>query len=231
MAEPRSPKPDGGDADDALDTAHQVYQHVRLLWEEEAAFAKDLVDKRKTFSTILTILVGLGLFRVQLYRRADEVMVLGPCAALAIKILSVIALVFFALGVWWLYTQRPVVRGGCRRAWHEVRRWGRYLWQLARSGDNEERGRTKPDSLPPDPWPRGRAIEAVLPEDEELADWFVLTPLQTAQSRTAQLREAYRSLRVQNQRVYARLRAALASLMAGFLLVLAILFGYTWSTL
>ncbi|HRQ73585.1 MAG TPA: hypothetical protein PLU35_11205 [Phycisphaerales bacterium] len=231
MAESKDAKHDPTGSPAAFDTANQVYQHVRLLWEEEAAFAEDLVEKRKTFSTILTILVGLGLFRVQLYRRADEVMVLGPWAALIIKVLAVVALSFFALGVWWLYTQRPIVRGGCRRVWHESLRWGRYLWRLARSGDNEERERAKPDSLPPPPWPRGRAIEAVLPDNEELDDWFVLTPLQAAQARTAQLREAYRSLRVQNQRVYARLRAALASLMAGFLLVLAILFVYTWSTL
>src|SRR2546423_365724 len=55
-----------------LQTCKLAYAHVKMLWDDQVALAHSLVEKRKTRSTMLAVVVGLGVYRLQFTHRSDE---------------------------------------------------------------------------------------------------------------------------------------------------------------
>lgn len=59
-----------------LKAAESVLEHVRMLWDDQVALAESLVEKRKALSSMLAIIVGLGVFRIQFTQKADEKLII-----------------------------------------------------------------------------------------------------------------------------------------------------------
>lgn len=218
MGETADPK------EEQIKAAEATYEHVRMLWDNQVDCAKDLTEKRKNLSAMMAILLGLGLFRLQLFRRQDEVLAVPGWAASCVLASSVLAMLAFTIGGYLLYTQRPNCRRSMLWLYWEARRWVAYLIKLARANKDSPAATLGPH--PPTLWPAGRVLDLTLPDDEDLNDWFLQPPLVVIQTRTQRLRNAYITLRARNNRVAKRLREALFFLFAGFFMVFVALGMY-----
>lgn len=200
-----------------------------MLWKDQVAFAETLVEKRKTLSSMLAIVVGLGVFRIQFTQKADEVPAVSGIALALVQWVLLAALLAFMIGAYFLYTQRPNFRRLGHWSWDQVSRYFKYLWKLARAPTPVDANNVTKNTPGQSPWPAGRAIRLILPDEEVLSDWFIQLPAKAVQIRAERLREAYRSLVEQNKRVSDRLRTALFWLFLGCGLVFVALAVYILS--
>ena len=83
--------------DDALKTAEILYQQERMLLEDQLSYAESLRAGRHTRTTLLLVLIGIGLFKIEVLREAGSVLWL---------ILA--AIVCFIVGAYYLFTERPI---------------------------------------------------------------------------------------------------------------------------
>lgn len=129
MDEPHNPN---------LAALRSVYEHVKLLWDDEVLFSAQLVEKRKSLSTMLAVIVGLGIFRFGFTQRVDEKVALSPSAMVVAQVALTFALTAFSIGTYLLYTQRPTLR----RARHHIYDLGSrslaWLFRKARARTPEE---------------------------------------------------------------------------------------------
>lgn len=208
-----------------LKAAESVLEHVRMLWDDQVALAESLVEKRKALSSMLAIIVGLGVFRIQFTQKADEKLIIEGQALSCVQWCLICALSAFLVGGYFLYTQRPAIRRCCLWACDGGWRWCKYLYRLARLDPNSPE-RVEIDPPTPPKWPTGRAISLLLTEGELLDDWMYMEHLYVVQSRAERLREAYESLTRQNRRVANRLKNALICLFFGYSFVFVALGRY-----
>lgn len=184
------------------------------------------------FSGLLVILVGLGVFRLEFYKRVDESLIIGEglmrCISYGVLIPS---LFFFTLGSYFLYTERPIFRRMFEYlADFSVRR-GKYFFRLARAGSEEEYNAVRLEGVDgprESRWPTGRALSATLDDEDDLDDWTEAGPVVVLIERSERLRNAYRDLRKQNERVSTRLKQSVFCLFTGYVLVFLALGIYLW---
>ena len=212
-----------------LAAATLVFEHVKCLWDDQVDLAQTLMEKRKTISTTLAIVVGLGFFRVQFSQNANDVPSLQAEALLTVQILLTCAIVAIMCGAYLLFTQRPNVRRFLHWAWDLTRRFVLTMLRKARAPNQEDRDKVGMPAPKETPWPAGRALGASLPDEEELSDWFSQDSVSVMKTKTERLREAYKGLRTRNLRVSNRIRDAIIGLFLGYFLVFCALMVYLWS--
>jgi len=102
--------------DDAepLKSAEYLYQQSEYLLNDEISYAASLRDARKTASGLLIIIIGIGLFRFEMFRAPGTIPTVPVWASAVIRVLFVFALGLLGAGGYWIYTERPM--------WKELRR-------------------------------------------------------------------------------------------------------------
>jgi len=211
------------------DAAEQIFQHVKMMWDDQVSLAGTLFARRRMVSTMLAVLVGLGIFRFQLTVSAGDRWNVEEADARVIASLLTVATGLFAIGGYLVFTQRPIVRRVAVFSWGVVLRRRTHLWNLARSKTQAERDAMRIAPREPSPWASQRASDLLLADDESLDDWHELTLEQVRRNRTMRLREAYISLKKQNDRIKWRLGEALMAVVAGYALLFVAFSWYIWT--
>lgn len=87
-----------------------MHEQAEYLLNDEIAYAESLRATRRTLSTLLLVVVGVGIFRFDLFRQADEVLAVPVWAAWTIRVVFVVAFLAFVSGVYFVYTERGLLR-------------------------------------------------------------------------------------------------------------------------
>ncbi|HBS29626.1 MAG TPA: hypothetical protein DEB06_09305 [Phycisphaerales bacterium] len=200
-----------------------------MLWDDQVEYAQTLRDKRKTYSTGLLVIAGLGLFRLEWYRHAHLVPVISsPWVDVTLRLLLTMVAVVFVMAAYFMYTERRGASLGCRwvgrfRLFGWVRRSAEWVrdrvglrdYEASHGEDIEEAGSK-------------RAI-AVLEMSAERIDEFVRAQTWAAwQYRTVKLQLAYRRLVDANDRVNRRIRLGLLPMGTGYTLLIALFVLCFW---
>lgn len=98
------------DSDNALKTAESLHDQAQYLLDDEIGYATSLRDSRKTAAGLLIVVIGIGIFRFDLYRPKDHVLVVPEWAAWVIRILFLMGIVIVSCGAYLIYTERPIFR-------------------------------------------------------------------------------------------------------------------------
>jgi hypothetical protein len=204
----------------AAENARLAFEQTLLLWEDEVAYAETLRDKRKTYSTGLVILAGLGIFRLAWTRKPDEVPAIDSDATrLILKCVLTFALGCFLLSAYFLFSERPVVSkvacGACPPIGRGIGRRKRALGfkdviavpELAQSFPKHHGAARRELEL-------SRQALALIQSASTVEVWSY---------RQRQLRKAYDWLALANSRVNHRMGMGVLSMLAGYF-VLAIVF-------
>lgn len=93
-----------------LRSAELVHEQAEYLLNDEIGYAAALRDSRKTASGLLAIMIGVGIFRIDLYRSADHVLAIGPWWAIVVRACFVLSVVFVAIGAFLIFTERNPFR-------------------------------------------------------------------------------------------------------------------------
>lgn len=213
--------PDPNDLPESLDEerVQVLEQIIQLLWDDQVALATTLIEKRKTTSTLLVVVVGLGIFQLRFFRSPDEQLAVSGHALLWIRVLLTGAVLAFLAGAYFLYTQRPFFRRMALRLYDIGIRRLPALYQTLEVAFRRRVSWPDDQTALPNRWPTGRAIRVMLPAEESAGDWVALVATEARFIRAERLREAYRRLERQNERVSQRLRRSVAMLFCGFALV------------
>ena len=202
----------------SAESAQHAFEQTRMLWDDQASYAEVLREKRRTYSTGLVLVAGLGLFRLSWYRSAGDVPLMEPGPAIVLKLLLFFALLGFLGSAYFLYTERPVASAVLGRLWP----WGgrRLLTIRAALGlvdpDGEQSG--------------ARAI-AALELDNRRVRQIARAPLwQVWIYREARLRLAYERLLASNRRVNGRIRLGVIFMGFGYAVVMVVFLVYLVST-
>lgn len=203
-----------------------VFDHVKLIWDDQVDYAATLREKRRNTSTLLAILIGLGVFRLEIHQKPAGALIMTGMQLSLFRWALLVAVICFAFGIYFLYTERPNARRLVHWILHTAIRWAHYLFRKAFAASTHERASVKREAPPESPWPTGRAIAAMLRDDEHLQDWFQLSEDSLIRTRTERLRAAYLRLVAQNKRVAVRLRASVVCLLLGYLAIFVVFVLY-----
>ncbi len=111
MSEARGMPSDETVEANARDNAEQLLEQFRMLWEDAAAYADTIRDKRKLYAAGIALILGVGVLRVSWYRTTRDVSAIDSALVeFAIKALVSGALAALAAAAWNLFTERPVLR-------------------------------------------------------------------------------------------------------------------------
>ncbi|MCP3906188.1 MAG: hypothetical protein GY715_21395 [Planctomycetes bacterium] len=190
-----------------------------MLWDDQVALADTLREKRKVISTLLVLLIGLGIFKLQFHRPPGHELVVSDRTLVVLTSLLIPATLCFLLGAYFLFTERPLIRRFSHWLRHFVRRNAVALFRKARADTPQEYDAIHPEDPPPSPWPSGRAVSATLDDDEAVEDLFHFDYRELIEVRSLRLRAAYQDLRRKNKRVSDRLKSATAALLIGYVFV------------
>lgn len=90
------------------DTQRLLFEHAQFHLNNELNISASLRDSRKVLSALLAIVLGIGLYRMDIHRQPGEITVIPAWSELVIRILFALSCVAFLLGIVFLYTERPV---------------------------------------------------------------------------------------------------------------------------
>lgn len=126
------------DAPERARIAELLFEQARLQWQDQVSYAETIRDKRRLYATFVALVAGLGLFRIQWFRGATEVPVVSGWAWQVLVGLLTGALLLLGGSVYYLFTERSVVRlrvagASRRRGLRWVRRPAFVRGQLVRA--------------------------------------------------------------------------------------------------
>ncbi len=217
MAEPRSDE--------------HVYEQIRMLWDDQVAYAESLREGRKTMSSLLLVMVGIGIFRMELFREpGSTVPTVSEGALLGIRVCFTVAIMSFLLAAYFMFTERA----------QHVERWLGYgltnVWRRARYAVHWARASTPADlsrlrdlERPTPPPFTGRAISSLELDSEEIDDLFIKHPTEVRRDQINRLRIAYEHLATANLRVRSRLGRGGFFLAIAYCAVFLGFLMYNWS--
>lgn len=114
---------------DTRSIGHALSQ-CQQAWDDAVDHARSLTEKRKLYATILAVLAGLGLFRVQFSVAPNEIPAMGPLTAWTARSCLLTAMGLTVVGVYFLFTENSNVRAWLSRRpkqgpWASLRAWAR----------------------------------------------------------------------------------------------------------
>jgi ABC-type multidrug transport system fused ATPase/permease subunit len=214
-------------------TALLIDERQRMLWDDAVQYASALREYRKVVASLLLVLIGIGIFRIELFRSPGEELVIATRPLFWIKVLFTAVIACFTLSAYFMFTERREIRprlGGLlhiigtklrsrTRQYRAARKVVRICFHLRRW----LRGNPSEFS--------GRAIsELELSSDEaEIKEHYDADPTETLRDRTDALAWAYDRLVESNTRVRKRLGLSTFLLFLAFVLVFGAFLVYTWS--
>lgn len=207
----------------------EIEKCVQFLWNDQEEFARGLVERRKVLSAVLAVIVGLGIFRVDLYRTPTEVAVVGDTMLVVVKGLITVSLLGFGLGGYLLFTHKSTARTFLKWLGRYCRE---YFWMLLRKARSETLQEAETHTMGKVALPemtRLRSSSLVIPDHESVTMWVKLDESEARLMRLERQLAAYRELRDRNSRIAFRLRQSIAFLFAGFFFAFWAVVSYLWS--
>lgn len=98
-------------ANDPAAIGEVLHGQWQMLWDDEVRHAETIHSKRRTFMVGLVVLAGLGIINMDLYRPAGHILAIPLLAAIAVRVVVVLALIAGALSAYMLTTERPMRQG------------------------------------------------------------------------------------------------------------------------
>lgn len=95
---------------DPCESVRLLHEQAEFLLRDEIAYAANLRDNRRTVSTLLALVVGIGVFKVDFFRPSTHTLVLDETWFLLIRVLFLGAVLLVLVGAYFIYTERPIVR-------------------------------------------------------------------------------------------------------------------------
>ncbi|MFM9957685.1 MAG: hypothetical protein ACKVZJ_06395 [Phycisphaerales bacterium] len=92
--------------DDLLKSAQSLHDQALFLLEDEISYANALRESRKTATTLIALMVGVGIFKLDLYRDPGQELAVPPVAWWWIRACFCSALLGVLLGAYFIYTER-----------------------------------------------------------------------------------------------------------------------------
>ncbi|TVQ50292.1 MAG: hypothetical protein EA377_14445, partial [Phycisphaerales bacterium] len=213
---------------DSYKTALLIDERQRMLWDDAVQYASALREYRKVVASLLLVLIGIGIFRIELFRPPGEELAIDAQSLFWIKVLFSVVIACFILSAYFMFTERREIRPRLGELLHIVgarlrgrprvpRNAARICFRLRR------RLRGDPSEL------SGRAIsELELSSDEaEIEALYQSDPTATLRERTEALTWAYDRLVESNRRVRKRLGLSTFLLFLAFTLVFGTFLVYT----
>jgi hypothetical protein len=94
--------------DQRVEQAKLLYEQAEYLLNDEIGFANSLRDTRRTSAGLVAVVVGIGIFRLDLFGSMSGELRLSAWIVLSICGLLTIAAGFILGGLWLIYTDRPI---------------------------------------------------------------------------------------------------------------------------
>jgi len=101
---------DAADSSQAFDCARLIYEQHEYLLDDERAYAESLKGARKTATTLVVLVLGVGVLRVNLGEPPTPDDVLPAWAIATVQWSFTVSALAVLLGAYLLYTDRPVFR-------------------------------------------------------------------------------------------------------------------------
>ena len=232
---------------------------LRFMLEDEFKFGDRLDNKRKAYTALLLLVVGLGAFNLQPFRDPRHELAVHPYGFLAIRCLLSVASGFFFIGLLILQTSLRPPRGCTspeiarlwRLCWTRGRRARLRIARLRRSGQmtwgvplrlqgreakprrrRRRRALSRHLSRRPQPFSRATgtaAINKLYLSENDINAYSALDRREALVDEANQLREAFESANLSNRRMRDRINWGGGCLLFGILLVLLAFVVYNWS--
>lgn len=175
---------------DLLASATSLHDQAQYLLDDEVSYATSLRDARRTLSGLLVLAVGVGVFRLELFRAPGEILVLPMWSAWTVRGLFSLAFVFVLFAAYFIYTERDIT--------------------VELADDT---------AIDDPPRPKGSALSVLYLKEEVLNQFFAKSPIEVMRMRTEGLRLAYIRLKDRNRRVRRRTAKGVLWAIAALVLV------------
>lgn len=96
-------------SDDEYRSATLLFEQAKYLLDDEIQYAHSLREGRRTAAGLVLIVIGIGLFRINLYDDSASLAV-PHWAAMAIRLIMIAAYAALLVGVYLIHTERRVLR-------------------------------------------------------------------------------------------------------------------------
>lgn len=204
------------------------------VWQDQVEHAQSLRDRRKIYAGLLTVLVGFGFFRVQLFRSKDAVPTVDPGSLVAIKWIATFSLVCLLIGAYWLFTERAQIRRLLKSCKVRLPGWTpKILKEATRIGWHPEEHADNIQQVKQlgigEGTAQTRAITVMAVPDKTVRQFVKAPRSEAVRARIQLTRLAYGRLVIANKRVSDRIDVAIAWLGLTFLGIVSALIVYTLS--
>jgi hypothetical protein len=207
------------------ENARLAHEQTVLLWEDEVAFAETLRDKRRTYSTGLVILVGLGVFRLAWTKDPSHVPALDSWAVRQVlKGIVGLALLCFLASAYFMYSERPTVSAAIAARWGWM---GKVMGGIKKAlGFRDEIARPEMGAALKGLGGRGPARLALTLRQERLEQIREAPTSAVWRYRQWKLALACQRLAMANSRVNHRIEFGVLAMLAGYVLLAAAFMVY-----
>lgn len=96
--------------DAAMRAAELLHDQAEYLLNDELGYASSLRDARRTLSTVIAVIVGIGVFRIELSRPENHVPTIPPWAEGLVRLMFILALLAILFGAYYIHTERALHR-------------------------------------------------------------------------------------------------------------------------
>ena len=196
--------PTNGSGADRYDSAEQLFNQAKFVLDDEIRFAESLKSSRNALGAVLLALIGLGLFKIDIWGDPEERLRVAAWGLWCIRVSAFGAAGCLGIGFFWLYTERPVFLGRKKRA---------NMWPKPVGFQKRKKG----------------AAVAVLDLDNRWRRALEKSdPTLVMRIRARMYATAYERLTEANRRVRYRIEIGKRWIFGGFVLLLVGLVAYTW---
>lgn len=201
--------------DDEYKSSELLYEQAEYLLNDEIHYANTLRLQRSTTAGLLVVIVGIGLFRFELFVDKDATLPIATFPLFLISVLFTFAAILITAGTWVLFSERPIIK---------------------RAKDREKSVEADPDDG------ESPFIHRQLSEGKSSAALAVLNlhrhyrkllegadPVMVIRARTLILKVAYKRLAAANRRVRYRIEKGQGLLFSGLVVVFIAFLVYIWA--
>lgn len=83
-----------------------LHDQIEYLLDDQVSYADSLRDSRRTAGGLLLLVIGIGIFRFDLFRPESHVLVVPVWSAWVIRAFVALALLAFLAGAYFIYSER-----------------------------------------------------------------------------------------------------------------------------
>ncbi len=195
-----------------------LLDQTRYLVDDERSFGQKLTDDRKIKLSLLALVIGLGLMKLDSVNAIASVVANHPVMRVPVAILIFSTLVGFSLSILLISTERDPLTPRLAKM---------FSWLL---GFVKRPVREPPPQIPPNPKTLFTAALSVLYTDQDEID-ALDEELESIKIRIEQYRTAYIKLAIANRRVRRRLERGTLCLLCAFYSVIIIFSLIGWDSL